>query len=364
MKRMIDQTLLTAYCFIALLLVPVNTKFICAFLTVVICACLNTYLNDRKCMVVSAVCYLAAAVLWSEFLYFAPVILYSVFRRKQYIFSAGIILLCLYRYFPQQPKLLCIFVIGCGISFVLQERDRRNEELEQRLRMIRDDSTELNLLLKEKNKDLLLKQDNEIYTATLKERNRIAREIHDNVGHMLSRSILMVGAMKAISQEEHMKEPLMQLEDTLNTAMNNVRESVHDLHDEAVNLKEVLEGLIKDYTFCQVQMDYDMGCEIPREVKYSFIAIVKEALNNVIKHSNATKVQIIVREHPGLYQLVVEDNGTLFEKEEIRKKKELHKGMGLNNMEERAKVMGGTFQIRTEPGFRIYITVPKKEETV
>ena len=49
------------------------------------------------------------------------------------------------------------------------------------------------------------KQDTEIYLATLKERNRIAREIHDNVGHMLSRSILMVGALKTVNQAENLK---------------------------------------------------------------------------------------------------------------------------------------------------------------
>ena len=49
---------------------------------------------------------------------------------------------------------------------------------------LRDDSTEKNLLLEEKNHMLVEKQNYEIYTATLKERNRIAREIHDNVGHL------------------------------------------------------------------------------------------------------------------------------------------------------------------------------------
>ena len=52
--------------------------------------------------------------------------------------------------------------------------------------------------------------------------------------------------------------------------------------------------------------DYD----IPKEIKYSFIAITKEALNNVMRHSNANEVKILAREHPGLYQLIIEDNGT------------------------------------------------------
>ena len=67
---------------------------------------------------------------------------------------------------------------------------------------LRDTSTELNLVLQEKNKNLMEKQDYEIYLATLRERNRIAREIHDNVGHMLSRSILQMGALITIHKEE------------------------------------------------------------------------------------------------------------------------------------------------------------------
>ena len=57
--------------------------------------------------------------------------------------------------------------------------------VEQEYRKTRDDSKERNLLLHEKNRSLIEKQDYEIYTATLQERNRIAREIHDNVGHLL-----------------------------------------------------------------------------------------------------------------------------------------------------------------------------------
>ena len=193
----------------------------------------------------------------------------------------------------------------------------------------------------------------------MRERNRIAREIHDNVGHMLSRSILMVGAMKAISREENLKEPLLQLEDTLNAAMSSVRRSVHDLHDESINMEEVLGELVGDFAFCKAHLEYDMGYDVPREIKYSFITIVKEALNNVMKHSNATQVNVLAREHPGLYQLVIEDNGSVSGPEEA---KDGARGIGIQNMKERIEALDGTIQIRRERGFRIYITVPKKKE--
>ena len=63
-----------------------------------------------------------------------------------------------------------------------------------------------------------------------------------------------------------------------------------------------------------------MSAEIPRNVKYCLIAIVKEAVANIVKHSNANRVCIFLREHPGFYQMSVEDNGTdiyMSEKPEI-----------------------------------------------
>ncbi len=253
--------------------------------------------------------------------------------------------------------------------------------MEQEYKRARDDSRELTLMLEKKNQDLLEKQDTEVYLATLKERNRIAREIHDNVGHMLSRSILMVGALKTVNQAENLKVPMEQLDQTLNEAMTNVRQSVHDLHDESVNLKEVMESLAEEFRFCPVQLTYDMGYDIPKEIKYSFIAITKEALNNVMRHSNANEVKILAREHPGLYQLIIEDNGTSDERirpngerEEYAEKESAGKtgntrktentecsGIGIKNMKKRVRMLGGTMQIQKETGFRIFITVPKNE---
>jgi len=96
-----------------------------------------------------------------------------------------------------------------------------------------------------------------------------------------------------------------------------------------------------------------MTREVPREVKYCFISITKEAFANIMKHSNATKVQLILREHPGLYQLCIEDNGkdAFYDPEKS--------SIGIANMKERVNALGGTLQIFTDKGFRIFITIPK-----
>ena len=179
------------------------------------------------------------------------------------------------------------------------------------------------------------------------------------MGHLLSRSILLVGAAKTVNQDTALAPALDSLDDSLNLAMDSIRRSVHDLRDDAVNMEEAIRMLIKDFTFCPVDFSYDCSHTVPKDVKYSFISITKEALANVIRHSNATKVTIRLREHPALYQLCISDNGA------GSCKASSGNGMGLANMKERIIKLNGQIHFHTENGFQIWITVPKeaKHET-
>ena len=105
----------------------------------------------------------------------------------------------------------------------------------------------------------------------------------------------MTGALKAVSREPVLMPSLNQLEDTLSSAMDNIRSSVHDLHDESINMEEAVKSLIAEFSFCPVRLDYDITDAVPRGIKYGFISILKEALANIRKHSNATSVHIILR---------------------------------------------------------------------
>lgn len=360
MKQIVDQTIILVYCMIALMGMPVSAQLVAAFLLAVIYAGMNEFLEGKRVQLMTSIGWLAAVYVCPQMWLFTPLILYSMLVYRQYLFVIILGLGLIRTYLLDQIPLLVYLGVGCMVTALIQYRTKEYELQDAKLRKIRDDSTELNLLLKEKNKNLLEKQDYEIYTATLRERNRIAREIHDNVGHMLSRSILMVGALKALNTQKVTEGPLDQLEDTLNAAMNSVRESVHDLHDESVNLKEVLESLAEEYTFCEVQLEYDMGYDVPREIKYSFISIVKEAMNNIMKHSNATSARVQVREHPGLYQLVVEDNGSTMTQKRLKEILDTTGGIGIRNMKERIGMLGGVVQFQAKEGFRIFITVPKQ----
>ena len=161
--------------------------------------------------------------------------------------------------------------------------------------------------------------------------------------------------MKTVFREPSAAEPLSQLEDTLNTAMNNIRESVHDLHDEAVNLRETAENLVADFHSCPVSLEYDISCPPPPEVRYCMIAVLKEGLSNIAAHSQAEQAWITLREHPGMYQLIIRDNGV----GTGGAVPETH-GIGLSNMKERVEALNGSIHIQAENGFRIFITIPKK----
>ena len=242
-------------------------------------------------------------------------------------------------------------------------RSNREAVLLQSYRRTRDDDTELQLLLEERNRSLLEKQNTEIYTATLRERNRIAREIHDNVGHMLTRAILMVGALRTTHPEPDLAVSLSLLNDTLDQAMNSIRQSVHDLHDSSADLKESLELLIHDFTYCPVSLQYAMQPDIPRELRYSLISIAREALVNIARHSHATQAAITAIEHPGFYQFIIEDNGIGGKVPPIADIHVSHTstgGIGLSNIHTRVAALNGYLQIQNEHGYRIHITIPKQ----
>lgn len=245
---------------------------------------------------------------------------------------------------------------GCLCAWIIYSRINRLESEVACLHALRDTTAESNIQLSMENHQLSEAQDNEIRLATLRERNRIAREIHDNVGHMLTRSLLQSGALLVINKDEAMREPLESLRDTLDSAMTSIRASVHDLHDESVDLRKIIDDSIAsvDSRF-RVELDYDAGDTIPADIRLCFAGVIKEGLSNAVKHSTGDRIKITVREHPGLYQLVVADNGSCSVIHET--------GIGLKNMRDRAESVGGHITFTpSQDGFRIFMSVQRKDK--
>jgi signal transduction histidine kinase len=87
------------------------------------------------------------------------------------------------------------------------------------------------------------------------------------------------------------------------------------------------------------------------KIKYTMLYIIKEALSNVIKHSDASSVKISLKEHPALYQLIVKDNGS--------EKEMMEDGIGIKNMRQRVESLGGIANIGYSGGFTVFISIPK-----
>ncbi|WP_294406256.1 histidine kinase [uncultured Ruminococcus sp.] len=299
-----------------------------------------------------------------EFVYAAPLMIYDgVYCKKWWLCipCAG----AAFSLSQFSTTQICLIIAGGYMAAVLAMRTKAVNILSGKLHDIRDTAAEKNAALELKNKRLAEVQDNEIYLATLNERNRIAREIHDNVGHMLTRSILQAGALKIINKDKELDEPIESLKETLDTAMTSIRRSVHDLHDDSIDLEQSVRECIKTAdTGFDVNLDYDMGDSrsVPKDIKLCMIGIVKEGLSNIVRHSKGDSVKIVIREHPAFYQLAVEDNGECSSGlADMLENDSVACGIGIANMKERVKSVNGLIRFSAgENGFRIFMSAPKQ----
>ena len=298
----------------------------------------------------SAVC----CIFFPVILCASPIILYDALGEKKPWLAAPL-LPAMTGITELEPHQIVIVFVSLTVTVIYRRRVSLLEKSVENLSSLRDEVEEKNLLLNEKNLSLADAQDNEIYLATLRERNRIAREIHDNVGHMLTRSLLQAGALTVINKDEKLKAPLDDLKETLNTAMTSIRESVHDLHDESVDLDAAVRESIRLVgDRFKVTYDNDTEGELPAKLRLCFLAVIKEGISNAVKHSDGDRIDITIRQHPAFYQLTVEDNGSCGEIIPERSG-----GIGLQNMRDRAASLGGMISITSsQNGFRIFMTVP------
>ncbi len=328
-------------------------------LVLVVFVSLLCYVDSRKIKGIIVLVYTMAAVFMPSLAVLSPAVIYDIYGSRlilQAIIMAAAVVNS-GRYYP--VKMLVGIVIVIGLACFLNDKSAKNERLFTKVKKIRDDGQEKNMLLAEKNKSLIEKQDYELYVATLKERNRIARDIHDNVGHMLTRSILQTGALMTIYREEPIHGQLCAVKESLDVAMNNIRESVHDIHDESIDLRQaVSDVLLPLKEKFEYKFDYDMSDRVERQYKYAIIGIIKESVSNIIKHSKNDMVDIILREHPAMYQLIVHDY-TNRAGGNAAYHAETDHGIGLENMRDRVSALNGNITINTEKGYKIFVTLPK-----
>ena len=335
MNFLIDKLIIFITCF-SVFIYNVNDIYrVTSILIVIFFSAINSYLDNSKVTNVIFIFFLCLCFYNSSFLFFIPLMSYDLFLNKTKYLSFLLIIPLSTLHISILSKFLIITFIF--ISYILKSRSSSLDNLKKDYYDLKDTSKELSIKFEKNSKELLEKQDYEVKLATLKERNRIARDIHDNVGHLLSRSILQIGAAIIINKNE---------------AMNSIRNSVHDLHDDSIDLQVEIQKLINIFSFCTVNLNYNIISSLEQKLKYTFITIIKEAFANIIKHSNATKVDIYLNEHPAFYQLIVKDNGSSITYNN-------NNGIGLQNIRDRVTALNGSLNISVNDGFRIFISIPK-----
>ena len=199
-------------------------------------------------------------------------------------------------------------------------------------------------------------------TAVYEERNRIAKDIHDNAGHSMTTVIMQTEAAKLLidSDPEEAKTRIISANIQAKNALEQMRESVHLLAGRAQvkTLKEEIEEIIAqtiDGTSLKIRCnieDISLDSESSRFICNS----VKECLVNGIKHGRATAFFIEMRKEFQNVCLLISDNGSGGDGEIVE-------GFGLRGMRERAEKLGGrcSFSRDEDDGFETEILIPLKE---
>ncbi|MEE8717206.1 MAG: histidine kinase [Coriobacteriales bacterium] len=267
---------------------------------------------------------------------------------------------------------LGVLACSCALAVTLSLRTgriaaQRAENLRERDRL-----RERSIELERSNRDLLDRQEYEARLATLTERARIAREIHDNVGHLLTRGVMQVEALKVIHADDpQVRDEFGSVADTLREALDTMRASVHGMADDACDLSVQVRQVVEDAcrgTGLSANCDVAATTASP-QVTACLTAVVREALSNTLRHADgATHVHVELVEHPGFWRLTVTDNGRrpatpAAAAPAAEAPVAASGGMGLRSMEQRVRALGGTMSAgysRGAHGFVVYASIPRR----
>ncbi|MEG4074836.1 sensor histidine kinase [Microcoleus sp. Pol14C2] len=200
--------------------------------------------------------------------------------------------------------------------------------------------------------------------ATLQERNRIAREIHDGLGHTLAAQTIQLNNALLFwkSEDEKALEFLKQAKQLGSEALLEIRKSVSVLRSnplQGLSLESAVDKLLQDFqrmTAIEVSNSIRLPVLLSQEINTTLYRIVQESLTNIHKHADATMVTVGLQQHAGQIYLSIADNGKGFDPAQNTT------GFGLQGMRERVAAAGGQFAIysKSENGCRISVSLPSQ----
>ncbi len=198
--------------------------------------------------------------------------------------------------------------------------------------------------------------------ATLEERNRLARELHDSVAQALYSISLFTDAMRRALETNRLEVAKQHLEDLVEVskeAMADMRLMIFELRPpilEKVGLVSALQSRldsVESRAGFKAIFQADSELHFSSEQEGELYRIAQESLNNVIKHAQADWVKVQLAAEPGIFRMTIEDNGVGFDLTTA----EQSGGQGIRNIRERSERLGAVCRIESTPGLGTKITI-------
>ena len=191
-----------------------------------------------------------------------------------------------------------------------------------------------------------------VVSAQELERQRLARELHDETGQALTSILLGLKGVEDAREPAELARATGELRELVVTTLQDVRRLAVELRPKALDdfgLVPAIERLVETFreqTGIEVDLEPRLGEErLPAEVETTLYRITQEALTNVVKHAQARHVSIVLTRRSASVAAVIEDDGRGFGKAETSSN-----GLGILGMQERVALVGGRVEVESAPG--------------
>jgi NarL family two-component system sensor histidine kinase LiaS len=189
--------------------------------------------------------------------------------------------------------------------------------------------------------------------AALEERNRLARDLHDAAKQQLFATLMQINAARALLRQdvEAADEKLAHAEQIGRAAQKELSLLIHELRPVALHqqtLPDALEAYAEEWSRQSgIGLHYtsDVSTPLAPAVEQALFRVAQEALANVLRHSDATHVDIALNHEQAAVTLTIADNGRGFDPDNLPRR-----GIGLHSMRERLAAIDGTLTIDSTPG--------------
>ena len=369
MKVLVDKGALLCGCLLLALIVgQARTAAVIWLIAAVTIAGLSMSTDQRQWGIAMPAAYLLVGALSTDSVTGAPLVVYALARlgalgtrrARMAAAAACIPFVAVMAARVQDTPVLALALAVCALAALLALRTVQEEAARRSLHAVRDDLREKVLTLQDTNAQLLQAQDYELRAAALSERTRIAREIHDGVGHLLTRLLLQVKALQVVHRDESgVVADLTTLDGGLDEALDSMRRSVHALSDDGEELATSLNLLGSRCGIESVRVDCSTEAEPPAVVARCVVAVVREALTNAARHGGAHSARVAVTDYPAFWQVTVDNDGVVPIEDEPAVADGRSPGLGLRSMTERVEALGGRVRITPRPRFTVFATLPK-----